>query len=557
MAVFGRIWRQLAVAIVLTALIPVLVAIVVNEKTVRQTSARFFIPEVGARLDESLGLYQDLARAIKEAMGYEASAIAAGGSLRQAARAGDRAALERELRQAFQRYPRLVSLSVRDAQGRALGSLDRGQPLNPEKEHKLELVRSLSDANDGGASEPAGEFAPEAQGPELVAVFAADKARLDGLEAMSNFVDQYRRIERRREADESSYVLAFAALLGLTIIAAVGVGALLARGVSSRIGQLAEATRKAGAGDLSTRVAVGGADEITDLARGFNRMFGEIESNRARIEYLQRMAAWQEMARRLAHEIKNPLTPIQLAIQDVHRRYPGSDPEFKRLLDTALEIVEDEVGSLHRLVSEFSAFARLPQANLKPADLAEFLRDQSQYLALLAEPTSELPDAETVEADRLGVRVEFELPGEVAMVYMDREMMRRALINLIRNADQALNAAGRKDGRVTVRLSRQGDFWEVDVEDNGPGIPLELRHSAFDPYVTTKTDGSGLGLAIVKKIVIEHGGSIGAEQSALGGALVQIRLPAVGTAGARAALEARDWQGPPSSRKNPSGTTAV
>ena len=137
---------------------------------------------------------------------------------------------------------------------------------------------------------------------------------------MSQFVDTYKQVERRRESDEQSYVYAFAALLGITIVAAVGVGTLLARGVSSRLGELADATKRVGAGDLSIRVPEDGAAEIADLAGAFNRMLGEVEASRARIEYLQRIGAWQEMARRLAHEIKNPLTPIQLAVQEVHRR---------------------------------------------------------------------------------------------------------------------------------------------------------------------------------------------------------------------------------------------
>ena len=100
---------------------------------------------------------------------------------------------------------------------------------------------------------------------------------------------------------------------------------------------------------------------------------------------------------------------------------------------------------------------------------------------------------------------------------------------------------------MRVRLEREGDFWVLDIDDNGPGIPDEVLPTIFDPYVTTKTDGTGLGLAIVKKVVVEHGGSVSADQSPLGGARFRLRLPAVGTTAGSLALEARDWQGPPSS----------
>jgi two-component system, NtrC family, nitrogen regulation sensor histidine kinase NtrY len=573
MAVSGRIRRRLALAIVLTALIPVLVAILLAESMIRQTSARFFVPEIGARLDQSLGLYQELARAIKASMRSTAAAIGENVALREAAGRGDRAAARAELERQFQKYPGLVSLAVLDARGQALASVDRGFPLDPEKENKLEVIHPLAEApprgvgsdavqpppaeNEQPSADPeeedpeaepegAGETAvPDAGVPRLVAVFAAEQARFRELDSMSQFVDTYRQIERRREQDERSYVYAFAALLGITILAAIGMGALLARGVSSRIGELAEATKRVGAGDLSIRVPEDGGDEIADLARAFNRMLGEVENSRARIEYLQRIGAWQEMARRLAHEIKNPLTPIQLAVQEIHRRYPSGEAEYRKLLDTTLEIVEDEVGTLRRLVSEFSGFARLPQAELEQADLVEFLCAQRERISLIGD---EAVDGESPEGAVLprGVSLEFELPEATAPALLDRQMLRRAIINLIRNAGQAIEA-GPKSGSIRLTLGRDGDYHVIDIDDDGPGIPEEMRSLVFDPYVTTKTDGTGLGLAIVKKIVMEHGGSIAAEPSPLGGARMRIRIPAAGSAASEAAQRARDWQAPPSS----------
>src|SRR4029079_10366269 len=167
---------------------------------------------------------------------------------------------------------------------------------------------------------------------------------------------------RRSKEDIQGYVWAFTALLGITIALAIAVGTGLARGVAVRLGELAKATQLVGAGNLSIRVSEAGNDEITALARAFNRMLGEVETSRARIEYLQRISAWQEMARRLAHEIKNPLTPIQLGVQEIHRRYSGHDEQFRDLLDTTLEIVEDEVGTLRRVGFEVSHIATIPPA---------------------------------------------------------------------------------------------------------------------------------------------------------------------------------------------------
>ena len=357
-------------------------------------------------------------------------------------------------------------------------------------------------------------------GPELVAVFAANKAEFDELGEASQFVESYRRIEQRRTADERSYVLAFAALLGLTILLAVGVGSFVARDAARRIVALERATQRVAEGDLSVRVPESGDDELGALAHAFNRMLAEVETSRARIEYLQRISAWQGMARRLAHEIKNPLTPIQLAVQDIHRRYDGENADYRRLLDTTLEVVEDEVGTLRRLVTEFSEFARLPRAELEPADLAEFLRDLADQPLLGDDDRKSDNDPLANE----GPSVEFDIPKEPAPARIDRQMLRRVLINLVRNAAQAV-AATKSRGQVRVRLTRAADAWNLDVEDDGPGVAPELRHAIFDPYVTTKNDGAGLGLAIVKKIVMEHGGTISADESTLGGARLRVRIP--------------------------------
>ncbi len=524
----GRIRRRLALAIVLTALIPLLAAIWLAESTVRQTSARFFIPDVGTHLDRSLGLYQELARNVKALMREEAAEISLRPELRRAVNSGSHAAIQTELKRAFAEHPSLVSLAVRDMDGQVLAEVTRDHPLDPARENQLEVTRALSETRDP----------PE--GAQLSAQFAADKRHFDELGEMSQFVDTYKQVERRRESDERGYVLAFSALLCITIVAAIGVGSLLARGVSRRIAELAHATRRVAEGDLSIRVPEGGSDEIADLAGAFNRMLSEVESSRARIEYLQRISAWQEMARRLAHEIKNPLTPISLAVQEVHRRYAGADPEYQRLVDTTLEIVEDEVGTLRRLVGEFSDFARLPQASLERADLADFLREQRARYGVRA---SERDSSESALNDLLSlgqvadINIEFYVPQAECEALVDRQMLSRVLYNLVRNAAQALLGRARGEGRVQVRLERDGDFFNLDVEDNGPGIPRELRETVFDPYVTTKDDGTGLGLSIVKKIVIEHGGTVRAGQSQLGGAHLRVRLPVPGTRAAERALE--------------------
>lgn len=519
----GRIQARLALAIVITALIPVLVALWLGARYVRETGARYFVPEIGSHLDRSLGLYQELARTLKARMRAEASAVALSPRLRRAVAANDEAGIVAELRRQLDQHPSLVSLRVTAASGAVLGNVDRGRPLDPARENQLEV------------SEPLGAEGEDIDdGPKLELVFAADKARFDELSEMGQFIDNYKLVDQRSKADIQGYVWAFTALLGITIALAIAVGNFLARSVAVRLGELASAAQRAGAGNLAIRVSEAGNDEITALSRAFNRMLGEVEASRARIEYLQRVSAWQGMARRLAHEIKNPLTPIQLGVQEIHRRYQGNDEQFRDLLDTTLEIVEDEVGTLRRLVSEFSDFARLPQARLQDADLTEFLSEQRRQIER-SDP-QDAPAGEELSVIRLaGARPSFEwqLGEGAAEVAVDRQMLRRVLLNLIQNAADALSEARTPAPKIRVSLARQGDFFVVDVEDNGPGIPPVMREVIFDPYVTTKHTGTGLGLAIVKKIAIEHGGDVVAEASSLGGARLRLTLPARGTAAAR------------------------
>ena len=138
-------------------------------------------------------------------------------------------------------------------------------------------------------------------------------------------------------------------------------GSCVARRATGRVAALRDAAQRVGAGDLSVRVAPRGNDELDELARAFDVMVAELGDARSRLGYLQKVSAWQEVARRLAHEIKNPLTPIQLAVQELGSKYRGDDPDYRRLLATAQEILNEEVGAIRRLVDDFSAFAKLPK----------------------------------------------------------------------------------------------------------------------------------------------------------------------------------------------------
>lgn len=504
MRFLGRTERRVVLAILVTALVPLVGAALTGRAMLGRVSAAAFQPEFGALMDQSLGVYADLVRAIKQGMRHEADAIAASPGLARAATAPERAGLDEELAIAFAAHPDLLSLSVEDGEGTTVATQQRPRPLDEASERSWTQRRPLGD-EEGGLT--------------LVVTFATPSARFTELESAQDLVQAYHQLERgQREVYlDTTYQRAFAAILVVTILAGIGVGLLVARPVTRRIARLGLAMRPVAEGDLDVRVPVEGTDEVSDLARAMNRMLAELAENRGRIEYLRLMAEWQKVARRLAHEIKNPLQPIQLAVEEAHRRYAGEDRGYQRLLDTTLEVVNEEVSSLRRLVSEFSSFARLPKAEPEPAELAEFVREQASHMGLAG---MEGADPELFR----GVALEWDIADGPMPATVDREMMHRALVNVVQNAAQALRDA-KRGGKILVSLRADRAGYVLAVDDDGPGIEPSVRATLFDPYVTTKRDGTGLGLSIVKKIVLDHGGTIEAKPSPLGGARFEIRLP--------------------------------
>ncbi|HSY22011.1 MAG TPA: ATP-binding protein [Polyangiaceae bacterium] len=507
--------HRLALAILVTAILPLASAMMLAYSLLNYASSVWLRPEVEEELERGIDLYKDYVKVVKDDMKHQTEAIASDEMLRASVVKHDPESCERALEAIFPRFPELVALSVEDERGPPMATRDRGRKIDEATERKLEVRRPI--------------LAPEGTGPVLVATFAFDRRYEQSLERAGEIHETYAQLESKRTSIYGGYFEAFAALLGITVIVTVPLGFLLARGVTRRIRRLANAIDIVAAGNLDVRVPVTGSDELTELARVFNRMLGEMQQSRARIEYLQRIGAWQEMAQRLAHEIKNPLTPIQLAVQECHRKYGGDDSRFRTLLDTTLEIVEEEVGTLRRLVGNFSSFARLPHAELREAHLRDFLRECSEQLGHLGAELAEGPDEMLLAQD---VDIRWELPEDPLPVAIDRQMLRRVLVNLVRNAVEAIRVSrpeareGVPRGHVIVHARCVNDAASIVVEDDGPGVPAAARERIFDPYFTTKAEGTGLGLAIVKKIVVEHNGAITAETSErLGGAAFVVALP--------------------------------
>jgi two-component system, NtrC family, nitrogen regulation sensor histidine kinase NtrY len=327
------------------------------------------------------------------------------------------------------------------------------------------------------------------------------------LQELANSLTAARTVASNRRALSSGYVLAFLALIGACALAAILVGVFAARRVTRRIAALVEVARAVSRGNPEARVHLTGTDEMSELGVAFDTMLDDLSRHRTEIEYLQRIGAWQDVARRLAHEIKNPLTPIQLAVQQCVSSYAGDDPKFRRMLADTGEIVAEEIASLRRLVDTFRTLGQLPRVEAASVELNTIVEE------LRLDPS-------------LGACLTINAPTTAVRVRADKLLLKRVLANLVENGIHAGQEAGRT-GAVTVAWQPRRDFAELTVDDDGKGVAAESRAKIFEPYVTTKATGTGLGLAIAKKIALEHGGTLEVATAAAptGGARFVLTVP--------------------------------
>jgi len=223
----------------------------------------------------------------------------------------------------------------------------------------------------------------------------------------------------------------------------------------------------------------------------------------------QRQAAWAEVAKRIAHEVKNPLTPIRLSAERLSRKYAAQVGDERETFQKIVGTIIRQVDTIGRLITEFSAFARMPAAVLRPERLQPLV-EEAVLLQQAAWPR---------------VRFEQQLPAAPVELLCDGPKVSQALTNLLQNAAQAMTEGGREDGTVAVRLRREAPASvAVEIEDEGPGFPAD-RQRLLEPYVTTRAKGTGLGLAIVRKIMEEHGGTVELLSGTGGGGLVRLTFP--------------------------------
>jgi two-component system, NtrC family, nitrogen regulation sensor histidine kinase NtrY len=314
----------------------------------------------------------------------------------------------------------------------------------------------------------------------------------------------------RRPLVELQRQIVSAAMLvgGAGILVAVLASLWFAARITRPVVSLAEAARRVAAGDLYAKVDVESSDELGELALAFNRMTEDLLQQKERTLQAERVAAWRELARRLAHELKNPLFPLQVTVENLIRAKEKAPEMFEEVFHEGTSTLLAEVNNLKAIIGRFSEFARMPQPHRKSTQLNEVVHSVLRVF-----------HAQLKEKSQIVVRTELE--SELPEISADPELLHRALSNLVLNAIDALP----QGGKIIVQTKSFGNRVELSVSDTGSGLTQEECARLFTPYYTTKQHGTGLGLAIVQSVVSDHGGKISVESTKEKGTTFRIELP--------------------------------
>jgi nitrogen fixation/metabolism regulation signal transduction histidine kinase len=294
------------------------------------------------------------------------------------------------------------------------------------------------------------------------------------------------------------------------ILLAILLSGWAAARVTRPVEQLARAAREVASGNWNTQVAVDSSDEIGELAESFNRMTRELLAQRERLVQAERVAAWRELARRLAHELKNPLFPLQLTVENLLRARQQTPQQFEEILQESSSTLLAEIANLKAIVSRFSEFSRMPQPQFQQIQLNEVV----QNVGRLFQAQLRAPEHASIEC-------KLELADPMEPIGGDPDLLHRALSNLVLNAMDAMP----QGGTLTLLTRQAGDLSYVEISDTGTGLTPEECERLFTPYYTSKPHGTGLGLAIVQSVISDHGGRISVRSESGRGTTFVIELP--------------------------------
>ncbi len=297
---------------------------------------------------------------------------------------------------------------------------------------------------------------------------------------------------------------------GSGILLAILLSSWAAARVTRPVEQLAAAAQEVAAGNWNARVEISGHDELAELAESFNHMTRELLTQKERLVQAERVAAWRELARRLAHELKNPLFPLQLTVENLVRARLQGSQQFEEIFRESSATLLAEISNLKTIISRFTEFSRMPQPQLRPVRMNDVIRGVLQLF-----------QAQLESPGRGQISYDLQLDQRLEPIPADPELLHRAISNLVLNALEAMP----EGGRLSLRTRGNKDNICVEISDTGAGLTAEECNRMFTPYYTSKEHGTGLGLAIVQSVVSDHRGTIRVHSEPGHGTTFVVELP--------------------------------
>jgi len=302
----------------------------------------------------------------------------------------------------------------------------------------------------------------------------------------------------------SNFLLAVGAVILFSLVLVIPAGIYFAGRTRRQLNGLLSGVERVAAGDFSQRVEIAGPGEFSDLGDSFNNMMRQLNDYREKLVISEKIAAWQSIGRKIAHEVKNPLTPISIAADDLRQSFQDNRNDFDTILDSSTRTIKNEVNRLRKLLNEFSQFAKMPPPEINRFEISSWLKEIE---ILFGE-------------DSIGSRIKISNHFSRKEVTADPDQLRQVLINMAKNSQES----GASDINLTIDEAADGVLI-IRIEDNGPGYPEKILTTGIVPYFSTREGGSGLGLVICQRIIHDHDGRLILTNREQGGARAEIRLP--------------------------------
>ena len=388
--------------------------------------------------------------------------------------------------------PDFVGAALTDANG----SVDRAEMFQPLIEQiqkqPQDLVKTISWGNDAASAETFHAMPLKGRNGELLGVLLLGSSAKE-------------LVLLKREILKIAAVVALAALI---------IGLLVSWWVSRRITrpveELANGAREVASGHWDTKIDVSGSDEIGQLAGAFNEMTGTLAAQKEKLVQTERVAAWRELARRLAHELRNPLFPLQITVENLQRARQLGPQQFQEVFSEATATLKAELANLNTIVGRFSDFSKMPTPEFSKVNVNEALREALRLF-----------EAQFTAVGKPSITTEYFLTDALPEIDADADLLHKAFQNLVLNAMDAMPAGG----TLSLRSTDAGETVRLEISDTGKGLTPEECSRLFTPYYTTKQLGTGLGLAIVQSVVADHHGTICVSSEEGHGTTFRIELP--------------------------------